>query len=306
MSLLFALVVLLGGTAFARDRDGILTTDCGAEIDDQFAVTYLSLVPQIHIKGIVTTHAPNLPKQAESSAACVNDILHRLDMPSPPPVFAGSNTALNGRAPLRNVGVDFMLEASRKYSAKDRLVIITIGATTDVASAFLLDPTLGQRVEILTMGFNSWPKGTDPWNIKNDPLAYQIILDSTAPITIGAADVCQAHLKLDDQSAAQMLRGHGEMAEWLDTLFENWIAHNADLAASVVSPGHWVIWDTVVVAHLRGFTTAETYPRPALNTADLTFSFPRTKKTVRWITSIDEKKMWPDFVQRLDGANKRR
>ena len=120
------------------------------------------LVPQIHVKGIVTTHAPNLPKQAESSAACVNDILHRLGVSSPPPVFAGSDVALAGRAPLRNAGVDFILETSRPYSATNRLVIITIGATTDVASAFLLDPTLGERVEILTMGFNSWPKGTRP------------------------------------------------------------------------------------------------------------------------------------------------
>jgi inosine-uridine nucleoside N-ribohydrolase len=217
-------------------------------------------------------------------------------------VFAGSDVALTGRAPLRNRGVDFMLETSRKYSAKNRLVIITIGATTDVASVFLLDPTLGDRVEILTMGFNSWPKGEDPWNIKNDPLAYQVILDSSAPITIGSADVCQAHLRLDDEGAARMLRGHGEMAEWLNTLTQNWIKNNAELVTSVVKPRTWVIWDTIVVADLLGFTTAEIRTRPALNLKDQTFSFPATKKTVRWITSVDEKKMWPDFVKRLDQA----
>jgi purine nucleosidase len=306
ISLLLVLVLTLSGTAFARDRDVILTTDCGAEVDDQFAVTYLMLAPQIHVRGIVTTHAPNLPKQAESSAACVKDILHRLGVSSPPPVFTGSDVALAGRASLRNAGVEFMLETSRRYSATNRLVIITIGATTDVASAFLLDPTLGERVEILSMGFNSWPKGEDPWNIKNDPLAYQVILDSEAPITIGAADVCQQHLRLDDQSAAKMLRGHGEMAEWLNTLLQDWLKNNAALAASVVKPRTWVIWDTVVVADLLGFTTADIRPRPALNLDDETFSFPATKKTVRWITSIDETKMWPDFMQRLDRADARR
>jgi purine nucleosidase len=305
MSLLLTLVLTLGGTAFARDRDVILTTDCGAEVDDQFAITYLMLVPQIHVKGIVTTHAPNLPKQAESSAACVNDILHRLGASPAVPVFAGSDVALTGRAPLRNAGVDFMLETSRQYSAANRLVIITIGATTDVASAFLLDPTLGERVEILTMGFNSWPKGTDPWNIKNDPLAYKVILDSAAPVTIGAADVCQAHLRLDDYSAARMLRGHGDMAEWLNTLTQDWIKNNAELVASVVKPRTWVIWDTIVVADLLGFTTADIRPRPALNLEDQTFSFPRTTKTVRWITSVDEKQMWLDFMRRLDRANAR-
>jgi purine nucleosidase len=303
IALFSGMVLVFGRPAFAQDRDVIVTTDCGADIDDQFAIAYLVLLPQVHVKAIVTTHAPSLPKNAESSAACVKDVLRRLHPLSPPPVFAGSDVPLSGRTPLRNAGVDFTVNTSRKYSSQNRLVIITIGATTDVASAFLQDPTLGDRVEILTMGFDSWPKGGDPWNIKNDPLAYQVILDSPAPITIGSTDVTHKYLELDDKSAARMLHGHGEFAEWLNTLFDDWITHNADLVASVVSPGHWVIWDTVVVAHLLGFTTERTYPRPALNLADLSFSFPKTEKTVRWVTAIDSEKMWSDFVRRLDRAN---
>jgi inosine-uridine nucleoside N-ribohydrolase len=98
--------------------------------------------------------------------------------------------------PLRSEGADFIVSASRSYSEKDRLLNLTTGATTDVASALLGDPALPERVEILTMSFDSWPEGIDPWNIKNDPLAYKVILDSDAPITIGSGDVCRAHLKL--------------------------------------------------------------------------------------------------------------
>jgi purine nucleosidase len=302
--LLGSLLLLLGKPVQAQQRDVIVTTDCGADIDDQFAIAYLLLLPQVHVKGIVTTHAPSLPKNADSSAACVKDVLGRLHLASPPPVFAGSGVPLNGRKPLRNPGVDFTVNTSGNYSPLNRLVIVTIGATTDVASAFLQDPTLGERVEILTMGFDSWPKGMDPWNIKNDPLAYQVILDSSAPITIGGTEVCQKHLELDDKGAARLLQGHGEFAEWLNTLFQDWVTHNADLVARVVSPHHWVIWDTVVVAHLLGFTTEHTYPRPTLNLGDLSFSFPKTEKTIRWITSIDQDRMWPDFVHRLDSLNR--
>lgn len=301
--LLFAAIAFVGHTAVARDRDVILTTDCGAEIDDQFAVAYLSLIPQIHIKAIVTTHAPNLPEKAKSSAACVKDVLEKLNATPLPPIYAGSDVALTGRTPLDNPGVEFIVRTARGYSRRNRLVIITIGATTDVASAFLLDPKLGDRVEILTMGFDSWPKGGDPWNIKNDPLAYQVILDSAAPITIGSSDVCQQHLRLTDREAAQMLKGHGPFAEWLNGQFQQWLTANAELAARVVKPHTWVIWDTVTVAHLLGFTQAKTHPRPALNLTDLSFSFPKTSKTVQWITSISEQKMWPDFVRRLDLAN---
>jgi inosine-uridine nucleoside N-ribohydrolase len=304
----FAVLAAVSGPldAQARGRDVILTTDCGAEIDDQFAIAYLALIPEIRIAGIVATHAPNLPKRAQSSAECAKDVLAHLNAGPLPPILAGSDVPLAGRTPLSNAGVDLIVNASRRHSAKDRLVIVTIGATTDVASAFLTDPKLADRVEILTMGFDSWPKGGDPWNIKNDPLAYQAILDSAAPITIGASDVCQRHLRLDDKTAAQMLAGHGEFADWLNGQFQHWLAENAALASSVVKPNTWVIWDTVTVAHLLGFTASEIHPRPALNPADLTFSFPPTKKTLRWITSIDSHAMWDDFVRRVDRADSRR
>lgn len=308
VALFLGMVLVLGRPVLAQNRDVIVTTDCGADIDDQFAIAYLLLLPQVHVKAIVTTHAPSLPKNAESSAACVRDVLHRLRPSSAPPVFAGSDVPLSGPTPLRNAGVDFTVSTSRKYSSQNRLVIITIGATTDVASAFLQDPTLGDRVEILTMGFDSWPKGGDPWNIKNDPLAYQVILSSAAPITIGSTDVTHKYLELSDTEAAQMLSGHGPFAEWLNGLFQNWVTKQSDLVAQVVRPHHWVVWDMVVVAHLLGFTTVETYPRPSLNLPSLEFGcFGKTPvNTLNWITSIDQKKMWADFVKRLDRASARR
>src|SRR3974390_3333244 len=149
--LLFAMLATTGASASAREPYVILTTACGREIDDQFAIAYLALIPEIHIQAIVTTHAPNLPKKAKSSADCVLEVIRRLGVASPP-VFAGSDFPLAGRAPLRNDGVDFIVKTSRSHSAKNRLVIITIGAATDVASAFLADPSIAKRVEILTMG----------------------------------------------------------------------------------------------------------------------------------------------------------
>src|ERR1700689_2398538 len=122
LSVLIALFLIIGGAAFGRDRDVIITTDCGAEIDDQFAIAYLSLIPQIHIKAIVTTHAPTLPKQAATSAACVKEVLQRLAAGNSPPIFAGSNVALATRAPLGNDGVDFIVKTARGHSSQNRLV----------------------------------------------------------------------------------------------------------------------------------------------------------------------------------------
>jgi len=224
-----ALLLFLGisANAMAKGRDIILTTDCGTEIDDQWAIVYLFLSSPLHVEGIVTTHAPNIPN-SEYSADCARDVLRRLRVASPPPVFAGSSAPLRGRAPIRNAGVDFIVSTSRRYSPGDRLTILTIGATTDIASAFLEDPTLGERVEVLTMGFNSWPLGTDPWNIRNDPLAYKVILESSAPITIGSTDVCRAGLKLDLKTVQNMLAKRGDIGRWMLGLFQDWVVWKAD------------------------------------------------------------------------------
>lgn len=302
VALLLAMVLSVRGSG--KQRDIVLTTDCGTEIDDQWAVVYLAVSPQFNLKGVVTTHAPNLAEpRSGTSANCVHDVFRRLHLASPPQVFAGSSVPLPERAPLRNAGIDFIIKTSREYSAKNRLTILTIGATTDVASAFLADPTLGDRVEVLTMGFNSWPRGTDPWNIKNDPLAYSVILDSRAPITIGGADVCRAHLTVDAKRVNSLVRGHGEVGDWLADLFEDFVTKNADFVAQDVGPQRWVIWDTIVVAHLLGYTQFSTHPRPALNTVDLTFLPIETDKTIRWITKVDETHMWEDFTTKIDKHN---
>jgi len=306
MTIRCGLIVLIffgmAAIAVAKPRDVILTTDCGTEIDDQWATIYLALSPQIRLLGVVSTHAPNIPN-SEFSATCVRDVYRRLHIESAPPVYAGSNLALDDRTPLRNGGVDFIVSTSRSYSQHNRLVILTIGATTDVASAFLEDPKLSDRVEVVTMGFNSWPLGTDPWNIKNDPLAYKVILESHAPITIGSADTCRAHLKLSLKTVQDMFGDRGEIGKWMVKLFQDWVTNNADFVSRDVGPQQWVIWDVIVVTDLLGYAQTATYPRPELNTVDLHFSFPKTDETVNWITDVQEKPMWADFLRKIDEHN---
>src|ERR1019366_555866 len=105
ITLLFLLVASV--SALGQSRDVILTTDCGTEMDDQWAIVYLMLSPQVNVRGIVTTHAPNLAEpRSETSANCARDALRRVGVTAPPPVLAGSAVPLHSREPLRNAGVN--------------------------------------------------------------------------------------------------------------------------------------------------------------------------------------------------------
>lgn len=298
---LILLLVLFSAMASARSRPIILTTDCGCEIDDQWALAYLLLSPQIEMKGIVTTHAPNLKAPAsETSAECARQIAHQF-LRSRAPVFAGSPVPLpKPPKPLMNDGVRFILDMSRGYSPQNRLAVLAIGAATDVASALLADPTLSARIEIISMAFDDWPNGGDPWNVKNDVAAYQIIFDSGVPLTIGTTRVTREHLRMDVGRARQVTNGAGPLGDFLYGLFEKFVRENPALAAREAGPNQWVLWDVVTPAFLLGVTQSREVPRPRLN-ADLSFFHLQTARRIRWITSIDSDRVWSDFSQKIRG-----
>ncbi len=57
-------------------RRVVLTTDIGAEVDDQWALAHLAVAPEIELRGVVTTHAPRLAVPAAHTAARVaRDVL---------------------------------------------------------------------------------------------------------------------------------------------------------------------------------------------------------------------------------------
>src|SRR6059036_3605641 len=118
-------VVICGLAAFAAGcaspshprspRPLLLTTDAGCEVDDQWALAYLLLAAEegeIDLRGIVTTHAPNLkPPAAASSAAVAREVMAVLGPRNPPPVIPGASQPLEAQdRPRRGLGAEFIVE----------------------------------------------------------------------------------------------------------------------------------------------------------------------------------------------------
>lgn len=273
----------------------VLSTDCGADIDDQWALTHLALSPRIDLRGVVTTHAPDHP--SEKTAKNAREILASLHLAKTPTVIAGSTVPLADRkTPRLNPGVEFILRESRAGTPERRVVIVAIGAATDVASALLVDPTLADRVEIVSMGFLAWPNGGEEYNIKNDIKAWQVLLDSTVPLVVGDQAVCKKDLVMTSEGARSRLEKGGPAAQPLIELLDRWLRdHGRDGAALSGSPDAWLIWDEVTVAHLLGLAESRTVPRPVLRD-DFTFDVSRPKGTIKWVTSVRSDPFWADLA----------
>src|SRR5439155_24574076 len=128
-----------------------------------------------------------------------------------------------------NPGVDLLLSESRRPQGR-RLHVLVIGAATDVASALLIDPGFAERVEVVAMGFDGWPEGGDPWNVKNDVRAWQVLLQSRVPIVVGDGDVGRRRLGMSVASAHRWLDASGAPGRPLVALLETWLTKNAALA----------------------------------------------------------------------------
>jgi inosine-uridine nucleoside N-ribohydrolase len=187
---------------------------------------------------------------------------------------------------------------SRRYSPTRRLTVIALGAATDVASALLLDPGAADRIEIEAVGFDGWPRGGDPWNVKNDPAAWRAILASPVPLVIGPVATCLRHLTLDRAGAEEKTRGGGAAGDALRSALQGWLEREADLCRKTTGRKAWPIWDLIIPARILGYTQQQVVPRPRLR-SDLSFDLEETTGVMRWITAIDERKLWEDLNRRL-------
>jgi purine nucleosidase len=280
----------------------ILSTDVGNEIDDQWTIVYMLTNPEFEVLGIISAHAPTIsPPAGHTSYKILLDVVeNRLKMVSHPPLLEGASLPLADRkTPRPNDGVDFIIEASKKFSKDNRLTLLTIGAVTDAASAILKDPTIVDRIRIIDMGFREWPTGGEEFNIANDVKAMQVILDSEVPLVIGSGNVCRESLSLSLDQARAMVSNRGPVGKWLWEEFQAWYYRFVKPRRIDDFSKPWIIWDNVVLAYVLGMTEQKTYPRPQLKD-DMGFEHVQTNKTITWITDIDEKRLWADFLDKLD------
>lgn len=303
--LIAVLTALLCVSGRAADEDKIpviLSTDTGNEVDDQWAIVYLMTHPRFDVKGLLSAHAPSISPPAGRTAWRIlkSVVEERMNMPVHPPIVEGASEPLKDRTTaIDSPAVNFLIEASRGYTAEKPLAVLTIGAITDVASAIIKDPTITRRIRVVDMGFQKWPEGGDEFNIQNDVTAMQVVLASDVPLAVGPADVCKRDLALSLQQAKEMVADRGPIGAWLFTEFEAWYYRFVKPLRKNDFSKPWIIWDNITLAHLLGMTTSQEYPRPVLGD-NIRFTPGKTDRKITWITSVDSKRMWADFLKRLD------
>ena len=279
----------------------VLSTDVGNEIDDQWAITYLLLQPRLEVLGLMSAHAPSIAAPAgRTSLRILTDVVeNRVEMsPHPPLIEGGSEPLADAHTPRPSPAVTFLLETSRRFSKAAPLTVLAIGASTDVASAILTDPSITERIRVVQMGFVDETSGKE-FNIENDIHAEQVLLDSGVPLVIGPASVCRRDLIMTLGHARDYLATRGVIGAWLWEEYTAWYYRFVKPLRVDDFSKPWYIWDDITIAYVLGLTEQHTVPRPHLRD-DATLEHSDTKRTVTWITRVDGDRLWADFGSLVD------
>jgi purine nucleosidase len=287
-------------------RPVLLSTDCGCEMDDQWALALLARAPALELLGVVGAHAPGLTSTAAAEHA--REVLRQMNRTDSLPVVAGAPGAMAVEAtPVESEGTGLILREARRFSAQSRLAVLVIGSATDIASALLLDPALAERIEVVAVGFDRWPEGGDPFNVRNDVRAWKSLLASPVPLTVGPIDTCIRHLTLTRAAAREMLWPTGEPGRFLLSILEQYLDSSPEEARAVTGrPDAWPVWDLIAVAHLLGLTQTVVHPRPRLRD-DMTFDHNRQGAgEIHWIAALEKQRLWEQFVEAVQAAGHER
>ena len=170
----------------------IIVSDATNEIDDVWAVALAVLYPdRFQIEGFVGsnydhTHNGIGPQSIEMSVREIQTILDKAGVTGKYPVYPGAHPMQYEFAPSGSAGVDFIIEKAMAARSDDPLWIVGLGAATDLASAYLKQPAIKDRVVMFWHGRTeeTWPFRAHNYNVKGDMHAARMLFHAPFPLVL--------------------------------------------------------------------------------------------------------------------------
>jgi purine nucleosidase len=192
----------------------IIDSDAKCEIDDQWALALAILSPErFQIEGFVG--APYLSgglKSVEKSALEIELIMKKAGMEGKWPVKRGSHPMQYRDVPSPSEGVNFIIEKALASKPENPLWVIGLGAATDIASAYLTEPKIADRIVVFWHGRTRWPDKCWNFNVFGDAHAARAVFHS--PLSFVLFDT-GTHLYCTMDESEIQVRPYGELGAYL-------------------------------------------------------------------------------------------
>jgi len=256
----------------------VLDTDTANEIDDQFALVYSLLSPNLNVEAVYA--APYFNSRStgpangmEKSYEEILRVLDRLGYPHDDGfVKRGSSCYLPAKSePIRSAATDDLIE--KALTPRDEpLYVLTIGCITNIASAILIEPEIIKHIVIVWLGGHPyyWPTARE-FNLQQDVPAAQVVFDSGAAVVQIPCKNVAEHLRTTRPEMREYVQGQGAIGDYLCEIFEGYTKDHYAYSK--------VIWDISAVAYLNNTEWVPTAVCPS----------PILKDNVTWAPEDDSR-----------------
>ncbi len=217
-----------------------IDTDMGLDVDDAVALTLAAYSPEVHLHGVSTIFGDTVTR-----ARCVMELLEMvmgvpLGFPvapgSPEPLCRARDTfwdgydhkqilrGLSGGEPCPLSGDDLLIETVNSHPGE--VVVLGIGPLTNIAKAFVKDPSVVTRIKRLVIMGGVFP-GEDPglpeveYNIGSDPEAAKTVLSADCDILLIPLNVT-TKVELTPVHLQQLRSSRNPAGDILASMAEYW------------------------------------------------------------------------------------
>ncbi len=208
-------------------RRVIIDNDFAGDPDDLFQLVHHLLSPSVDVRGIVCSHLPpgDGPDTAEDAYAAVGDLaaVMRLDVDGYLHVGASEGLASRAEPRVSDAARFIVAEAMRDEPGLGPLFYAAGGGLTDLASAYLIEPAIAERMTLVWIGGPEHdglgyppPQVSDPeYNLGIDITAAQVIFnDSAMPLWLVPRSTYRQCL-VSDAELRRRVSGKGELGAQL-------------------------------------------------------------------------------------------
>jgi inosine-uridine nucleoside N-ribohydrolase len=273
----------------------ILDSDTANEIDDLFAIAYVLPDETVDLLGLSSAqwfHVWSGDSTVYQSQQLNEDLLRiagRMELPHPQGADIIMGKPWGGYDARDSPAAQFIIQQAREVPDGEKMVVMCIGAATNLASAIALEPAIKDKIVAYTLGFRYdfdgkfWNK--DEFNIRRDLNAANYLFNAEG-LELHVMPISVA-IKYTWERAATF--GHldkaGKMGKYLRNRWEKVGGPDAN---------KWTMWD---VALLQAFLKPEQASEIAVPTP------PENTQRMVWLyDDIAPEAMEGDFWARLTEA----
>ncbi len=283
----------------------VLDTDTGNEIDDQFALVYAMISPELNMQAVYAAPFTNSRSSgpADGMEKSYDEILRILSKLGKSPdgfAFKGSTHYLTDmKNPERSPAALDLIARAKKSSPEDPLYVAAVGAITNVANAILIDPSIIQNIVIVWLGGNghNWPHQRE-FNFRQDLNASRTIFDCGAAFVQLPCTPVVTHFTTTVPEMERYVGGRGAIGDYLLKIFKEYRKDHFGWSK--------VLWDMTAVAWLINdkWLPSDLVHSPIV-TDNYTFSFDQSRHLIRTVNFVQRDPIFRDFFTKLDKRAKK-